>query len=245
MKRILITRPRAQAKDFAEKLRQAGFEPILLPVIEIRPVENNTELKQALGNIEMYTWVVFTSINAVDVVLKNSALAVVKVAAVGIKTAEALRKHGIEPDFIPDEFVGVNIMSGLGDVKSKWILLPRAELAREELPKAIVKAGGVAHEIIVYRTLPAEVDLDGLAALKSGVDVVTFTSPSTVENFAAIVRQKNLDPFHLPNTPAFACIGTVTERAARDMGFENIITAKEFTTEGLVEAIKNITQAGM
>ena len=82
----------------------------------------------------------------------------IRVAAVGPKTAEALRKHSIEPDFIPDEFAGVNIMSGLGDVKDKWILLPRAEIASKELPQAVVKASGIAHEIIVYRTLPTAVD---------------------------------------------------------------------------------------
>lgn len=243
--KVLITRPRAQANDFAEKLREAGFEPVFFPVIEIKEVENNTELQNAISNIQQYAWVVFTSVNAVDIVLNGSTPSVfvgVKIAAVGPKTADALSRHNLEPDFIPDEYIGEAIFAGLGDVKGKWILLPRAELAREELPKAIVKAGGIAHEIIVYRTLPAAIDLNGLAALKSGVDVVTFTSPSTVENFIAVVRKNNLDPFNLPNTPIFACIGTVTEKAAREAGFQNIVVAKEYTTEGLIEIIKNCTQ---
>lgn len=244
MKRVLITRPRAQAADFADQLREAGFEPILFPVIEIRPVENNAELQKALNNIEKYAWLIFTSVNAVDAFFTltpcpspNGRGVGVRVAAVGTKTAAALRKCNIEPDFIPDEFVGVNIMSGLGDVKDKWILLPRAELARPELPAAIAAAGGIAHEIIVYQTLPAEINSEGLAALKSGVDFVAFTSPSTVENFIEVMRKNHLDPLHLPNAPIIACIGTVTEKAAREAGFEKIITAKEFTTEGLVSLL--------
>jgi uroporphyrinogen-III synthase len=236
MQRVLITRPRAQANDFANQLREAGFEPIFFPVIEIKAIENNTELDHAIKNIEKYAWIVFTSVNAVDVffVEAQHVAPLPQIAAVGTKTADALRKHGIEPDFIPDEFVGVNIMSGLGDVKDKQILLPRAELASKALPEAIRNAGGIAHEIIIYRTLPTEIDSEGLAALKSGVDVVTFTSPSTVENFVEILRQHNIS---LANNPLIACIGTVTEKAAREAGFENIIVAKEFTTEGLVDVI--------
>lgn len=236
--KVLITRPCAQANDFADQLREAGFEPIFFPVIEIRPIENNTELDNAIKNIQKYDWIVFTSVNAVTYspLLLGEGLGV-RVAAVGTKTADALRKRNVEPNFIPDEFLGEAIMSGLGDVKDKWILLPRSEIAREELPRAIVNAGGIAHEIIVYKTLPAEIDLHGLATLKLGVDFVTFTSPSTVENFVTIVRKKNLDPFNLPNTPTFACIGSVTEKAAREAGFENIIVAKEYTTEGLVSLL--------
>jgi uroporphyrinogen III methyltransferase/synthase len=255
--KVLITRPRAQANEFAEKLRSAGFAPIFFPVIEIRPVENNTQLEDAIRNIEKYAWIAFTSVNAVDFVFDktrfttertedtekkekisvNSVFSVVKIAAIGPKTADALRKHNIEPDFIPDEYIGEAIMPGLGDVKDKWILLPRAEIARKELPEAIVKAGGFVHEINVYRTLSAEVDMDGLQALKSGVDVVTFTSPSTVQNFVAIARRNNLAPLNLPNNPLIACIGPVTEQAAKEAGFQNIVTAKDYTTEGLIEAI--------
>ncbi len=241
--KVLITRPRAQAESFGEALRSAGFEPIYFPVIEIQPIEDNAELDNAIKNLEKYDWVVFTSANAVDVVLKISVpslFSVVKIAAIGPKTADALRKHNIESDFIPNEYVAEAILLGLGDLKNKWILLPRAEIARKELPEAIVKAGGVAHEIAVYKTLPSQPDAEGIAALKSGVDVVTFTSASTVENFVAITKRNGLDPLSLPNNPLFACIGPITEQAAREEGLQNIVTAKEYTTEGLIEAITNM-----
>lgn len=241
--KVLITRPRAQANDFAEKLRNAGFEPVYFPVIEIQPIKNNIALERALEKLNCYDWVVFTSANAVEAVLNHSVpsvFSVVKIAAIGPKTAEALRKRGVEPDFIPSEYIGEAILSGLGDVKGKWILLPRAEIAREELPQAISKAGGIAHEIIVYRTMPAEIDADGLNALKSGVDIVTFTSASTVENFFTICTQNGLDPLNLPNNPLFACIGPITEQAAREVGLENIVVAKEYTTDGLIHTITNL-----
>jgi uroporphyrinogen-III synthase len=241
MKRILITRPRAQAGDFAEKLRLAGFEPIFFPVIEIQPIENNVALERALAKLECYDWLVFTSVNAVDVVfgqLQNTSLP--QVAAIGPKTAEALEARGITPSFVPDEYVAESILPGLGDLNGKWVLLPRAEIARKALPEAICEAGGIPHEISVYKTLPAQLNPEGLAALKSGVDIVTLTSPSTVQNFVALVRQNGLDPLALPGNPLFACIGPITEQSARKEGFANLVIAREYTTKGLIEVISNL-----
>jgi uroporphyrinogen-III synthase len=250
MKRILITRPRAQADGFAEKLRSAGFDPIFFPVIEIQPIENNLALERALSKLECYDWLVFTSVNAVEVVFSliprlRQPLPVgerqgVRVAAIGPKTAEALKARRVTPDFVPQEYVAESILPGLGDLRGKWVLLPRAEIARKALPEAICEAGGIPHEIAVYRTLPAEPNPEGLAALKSGVDIVTLTSPSTVQNFVAIVRQNGLDPLALPGNPLFACIGPITEQAAREEGFANLVTASEYTTEGLIEVISNL-----
>jgi uroporphyrinogen-III synthase len=247
MKRILITRPRAQANDFAEALRKAGFEPIYFPVIEIQPIENNLALERAVAKLDCYDWLVFTSVNAVDVVFDAIAKRgfsrgnfPLQVAAIGPKTAEALQAQGITPDFVPDEYVAEAILPGLGDLRGKWVLLPRAEIARKALPEAICEAGGIAHEIAVYKTLPTEPSLEGLTALRSGVEVITLTSPSTVQNFIAIARQNELDPFTLPGNPLFACIGPITEQSAREEGLVNLVTAKEYTTEGLVEVINRV-----
>lgn len=246
MKRILVTRPRAQADSFVDGLRAAGFEPIYFPVIEIRPIENNVALDNVLDKLNCYEWVVFTSVNAVDVVFdKFSHLLLgegvgVRFAAIGPKTAEALKARGVTPDFVPEEYVAEAILPGLGDLQNKWVLLPRAAIARKALPEAIVKAGGIAHEIVVYQTLPAAVDMEGLDALKTGVDVITFTSASTVENFIALMRQNKLDPLNLPNNPLFACIGPVTTQAAREEGLTNLVVAKEYTTEGLIQIISNL-----
>ena len=245
--KVLVTRPRAQSVAFGQALQQAGFEPVYFPVIEIHPVDDFSELDKALAEIERYAWLVFTSVNAVDVVFDRIAGAKhasplqcdhIKVAAIGPKTAESLRIRGIEPFFMPEEFVGEAILPGLGDLRGKWVLLPRAEIARQALPEAIVSVGGVAHEIIVYHTLPAEVNAEGLAALKAGVDWVTFTSPSTVQNFVRIIRQQGLDPLNLPGNPKIACIGPITGKAAQDENFSMSVAADEYTTDGLLEAIR-------
>ena len=251
--RTLITRPRNQADSFADALAQAGFEPVFFPVIEIRPFEENIALDRAIEKLGCYDWVVFTSVNGVDAFFERLPSprlrhpspfqgegkgVRVKVAAIGPKTAHSLTVRGVTPDFVPDEYVAEAILPGLGDLRGRWVLLPRAEIARKALPEAILAAGGVAHEIAVYQTVPAEPDPDGLAALKSGVDAVTFTSPSTVENFFELTRRAGLDPLNLPGNPKIACIGPITQKAAEEAGFTDILTAKEYTTEGLVELLQ-------
>ena len=246
MKRILVTRPRAQADEFANKLRSAGFEPVYFPVIEIKPVENNLALERALSKLSCYEWMVFTSVNAVEVVFGNYSRLIfadgvgTRFAAIGPKTASSLKSRGIDPDFIPEEYVAEAILPGLGDLIGKWVLLPRAEIARKALPEAIFNAGGIPHEITVYKTLPSQPDPEGLEALRSGVDVITLTSPSTVQNFIAIAKQNGFDPLHLPGNPVFACIGPVTEQAAKEAGLPNLLVAKEYTTDGLMTVLSQM-----
>jgi uroporphyrinogen-III synthase len=245
--KVLITRPRNQADAFADALTEAGFEPVFFPVIEIRPFEENVALDRAIEKLNCYDWIVFTSVNGVDAVFERlespspfqeEGLGVrVKTAAIGPKTASALESRGVTPDFTPEEYIAEAILPGLGDLRGRWVLLPRAEIARKALPEAIVQAGGVAHEIAVYQTIPAEPDPDGLAALKSGVEAVTFTSPSTVENFIEIVRRAGLDPLHLPGKPKVACIGPITQKAATDAGYVDVSVAEEYTAEGIVKLL--------
>jgi uroporphyrinogen-III synthase len=259
--KILITRPRSQADSFADALANAGFEPIFFPVIEIRPFEENIALDRAIEKLGCYDWVVFTSVNGVDAFFnviarersdqsnpligeKIASLSArndttPRVAAIGPKTAQSLESRGVMPDFVPEEYVAEAILPGLGDLRGRWVLLPRAEIARKALPEAILEAGGVAHEIAVYQTLPAEIDQDGLAALKSGVGAVTFTSPSTVTNFVEIVRRVGLNPLSLLGNPKIACIGPITQKAAEEAGFGNIVVAEEYTSEGIVKLLHN------
>ena len=245
--KILITRPRSQAGPFAGLIRTAGMDPIFLPVIEIRPIENNVALQRALGKLDCYDWLIFTSANAVSVVWDtmremhiDHIPASLQVAAIGPKTAETIRAHAMTPAFVPKEYIAEAILPGLGDLRGRWVLLPRAKIARQALPQGISQEGGIAHEIAVYDTLPAEPDLQGLIALHTGLDVVTLTSPSTVHNFIQMVRSAGLDHLRLPGNPYIACIGPITARAAREAGFVNLIVANEYTTDGLLSAIRKI-----
>jgi uroporphyrinogen-III synthase len=244
--RILITRPLLQAGEFAAALRAAGAEPVFLPTIQIRPVEDSSALDRALRQLPAYAWIVLTSVNGVEAVWEHlSVLGLpglpdgLQVAAIGPKTAAALQAKGIKPDFVPDEYIAEAVLPGLGDLDGRWVLLPRADLARPALAQAIQAAGGIAHAVTAYRTLPATPDPKGLQALRAGVDAITFTSSSTVRNFVALVQTAGLDPLQLPGAPLIACIGPITAATAVESGFTVSLVADEYTTAGLLAALQD------
>jgi len=244
---VLITRPAHQAKPLAEMLRARGLMPVLFPTIAVRPILPNPALDEALRGVSAYDWVVLTSVNGVHFVWERAeALGVVdalrraRVVAIGPKTAEALRRRGVEPAFVPAEYVAEAILPGLGDVRGKRILLLRALQARPTLAEMIAEAGGEAHEVPVYDTVPAEPNPEGLVALRRGVDFITFTSPSTAHNFVTLTRRAGLNPFALPRNPKVVCIGPITAQAARNLGFAVAAVANPYTAEGLVEAVHRL-----
>jgi uroporphyrinogen-III synthase len=184
--------------------------------------------------------VIFTSANGVQIFWQrlaatgchSSAFQGVRVAAVGPATAQTLRQHGVEPDFVPAEFVGQAVIAGLGDVAGSHILLPRAEIASQELIEKVAAQGGIVTDIPIYRTLPAEIDAESLAELRHGVDAITFTSASTVRNFVAAVKDQALF-----EDAIIACIGPVTAETARQLGLNVAIMAAEHTVDGLIQAL--------
>jgi len=237
-KRIVITRPRAQAASLAEKLLALGAEPILFPTIELAPMDDDAPLRDALGRLDEYQWVVFTSANAVAVFCREAEARgdslnapTLRFAAVGPATARALESRGLTAAFIPDDYVAEALAAGLGDVSGRRILLPHAELAREVLADDLRRRGAVVDEIAVYRTLPAQADPAGLAELRRGVDVVTFTSGSAARNFARLLDGQPL------SATLTACIGPITAAAAREAGLPVEVVAAEYTLDGLVAAL--------
>ena len=249
-KRVLITRPRAQAEEFASTLKAVGAKPIFFPVIKIVPPDNFSVLDYAIRSLEQYDWLILTSIHGVDAFFKRLDFLGIKkipvglnVAAVGAKTAQRISEHGIQVDYMPEEYLSEAISAGLGNkVYGKRFLFPQSNLARRVLANEIRNAGGIVTEIVVYRTVLNTPDSIALDALRAGVEIVTFTSPSTVQNFIAVVQKNGFDPFRLPGDPLFACIGPITERAAREQGLLNVVMAKEYTMEGLIEEISKHTQ---
>lgn len=240
-KRILVTRPRAQAIELCDRLRALGAEPILFPMIEIAPMDDYAALDRAISLISQYRWIIFTSVNGVSAFWDRLTTAGadelvfngVKVAAIGPATAQSLSKRGVRASFIPEEYVAERIVDGVGDVKGDWILLPRAELAREALADELGQRGAVVHEIAAYRTLPVAPDPHGLAELQRGVDIITFTSSSTVRNFVALVGTETQEAL-------IACIGPITAQTARDLGLRVDVVAERYTIEGLVEVLVRV-----
>lgn len=242
--RVLVTRPRLDAEEFAQALHKIDAQVYFMPTIAIHPITDTTSLDRALANLSGYTWLVFTSVNAVKVVADRlDALGInklpksLKIAAVGIKTAACLIDRGYQPDFVPDEYIAEAIVPGLGDLQGRLVLLPTADIAPDTLPKAIQAADGIAHVIMVYRTIAAEPTPEELAILQEGLDLVTFASGSSAKYFVDLTRQIALDPFNLPGQPLIACIGPKTAQIAREIGFRVDIVADSYTIEGLVQAI--------
>jgi uroporphyrinogen III methyltransferase/synthase len=261
-KRVLITRTRRQASNLARLLSEQGAIPVELPAIEIEPVEDNGALDAAIGRLRdgAYAWCGFTSANAVELFFERlhetgadaRAFAGAQVFAIGPATAEALREHGIDADVVPQEYVAEAIVEALtpgpggqapsltgGGVRpGDRVLLPRAESARPELVTGLEALGAAVDEIPVYRAaVPSDPDPETLAAVREGrIDIVTFTSSSTVRNLLSLLGEDARALTGNPR-PLIACIGPITAKTARESGLTVDVVAEEYTVEGLVEAL--------
>ena len=245
--KILITRPEKQNIPLSAKLRNLGATTIELPTITILPPNNTDPLDKSIRGISQYDWVIFTSVHGVRFFSQrlkalgesSDKLKQVKVAAIGPATAAALEHLGKEADYVPTQFLSEKIAVGLGDVEGKRILLPRADIASKKLPELLRQRGAEVEEVVAYRTIiPEGLSADRLkSVLNQGIDVVTFTSPSTVRNLAQIVGANELTV--LLKGVKVACIGPVTAEATKELGIHVDIVARTHTIDNLVEAIKN------
>jgi uroporphyrinogen III methyltransferase/synthase len=168
-----------------------------------------------------------------------SDLKYVSVAAIGPATATALKNVGIRPNYVPDEFLSEKIALGLGEINGQRFLLPRADIASKKLPDMLRKRGALVDEVVAYRTVvPDDLTSETIHSIfGNGVDLVTLTSPSTIQNLAQVLGQEDLKML-LRNTRV-ACIGPVTVQAAKELGLDVNIVAMTHTVEALVEAIVN------
>jgi uroporphyrinogen III methyltransferase/synthase len=244
-KRILVTRARHQASVLSRLLSERGAQPVELPTIDIQRVIDTAELDRAISNLVRYQWVIFTSVNGVEAFwgrlhslkLDARALHGVKVGAIGPATAESLEQRGITPDYCPAVYTSEGLIAGLGslDIAGQSFLLPRADVADKQLAEGIVQLGGEVHEVAVYKTVPVA---DAFSEAKKlivskKIDVITFTSSSTVSNLIAALRDEVAT-----NSVKIACIGPKTADAAARAGLEVDIVASEHTIPGLVTAIE-------
>ncbi len=246
-KRIVITRARAQAEQFARRVEDLGGEVVEFPTIEIRAPESFAEFDAALENIASYDWLIFTSVNSVEPFLTRlkekgktaAALHRLKVGAIGPETAKRLENAGIRTALVPDRYQAEGILDAVSaeKMRGKRVLIPRAAEAREILPETLRQRGATVDVIIAYRTALPVVDVRPLAELLAGrrVDAVTFTSSSTVRNFVRLFGGKSLA--EIVNGSRIACIGPITAETVKDLGGRAEIVAREFTVSGMVRAM--------
>lgn len=232
-KRVVVTRPANQAMSFCEQLMALGARPIRFPTIRLEPVRDVIQLKRALSSLSDYDRVIFTSVNGVRftwAALQTPWPDNLRTVAIGPATAEALRQRGVEPEFVPEEFTAERIAVGLDSVTGQKILLLRAQKANPVLADVLRARQADVTEVAAYRTLMNTPDQSAFAALIAGFDVLTFTSSSTVEGFAAVGKQP-------PDHVVIACIGPVTASTARRTGYRVDVIAREYTTGGLIQSL--------
>jgi uroporphyrinogen III methyltransferase/synthase len=250
---IIITRALAQSRAFAAELESCGARVIACPTIEIVPPESYDALDEAIENLFGYDWIIFTSVNGVEHFIARlkllghdaSELDEVRVCAIGTATAERLRDEMIHVDVVPAEFKAEGVFAALADyvggrenLHRLNFLIPRAAVARDFLPKALEQAGARVDTIAAYRTVaPQTIDRAKIESLilGGGVDCITFTSSSTVTNFAQLFDAQDLS--ELLKGVRVACIGDVTARTAADYNLKTDIQPRKFTTHALVRAI--------
>ncbi len=248
-RRTLITRSRTQASRLRMLLEEQGAEPLELPSIEIAPLDDYTELDSALARYTAMVapgsrWLIFASANAVDAVFTRlevcgrdaRALAGLTIGAIGPATAEALARRGIRADFIPQTSVSEAVVAELAarDWTGVPALLPGADIGREILAQGLAARGAQVERVAAYRTVtPQGAGRQARKLLEQGVDVITFTSSSTVRNLLCLLE----DDKQLLEPALIACIGPVTAAAARELGLRVDLVAAEHTVEGLVDAL--------
>jgi uroporphyrinogen III methyltransferase / synthase len=242
---IIVTRPRAQAGGFSLALENLGANVLTMPTIRIEDPTDPEPLRRVAAEPDRFDWIVFTSVNGVERFwgalraggLDTRSLGGVSICAIGPATAAAVELEGAGVDLLPREYVAESVVAALreeGDLQGTQILLPRAEVAREILPRALGDLGAVVTEVAAYRTRP---DLSAAERLREtlragAVSMVTFTSSSTVRNFVDLVGVESLGGVRV------ASIGPITSATARDLGLTVDVQAEQHTTEGLLEAIR-------
>jgi uroporphyrinogen III methyltransferase/synthase len=250
-RRVLVTRPRHEAADLADRLVALGAEPIVAPTIRIVPPDDPMPLLRAAEDPGVFDWIVFTSGNAVEsfmqAVLDNHrdvrALKGPKLCAVGSSTADRLRSYGIVVDLVPDEFRAEAVLAALdgkGSLEGARVLLPRSDIGRELIAEQLRAAGALVMDVVAYRTVledaQREGDPDVYGMLLEGrIDVVTFASASAVRNFVRIYGSDQA--VDLLKRTTVAAIGPVTADAARQLGIEVTVQPAVYTVAGLVDAI--------
>ncbi|WP_421658713.1 uroporphyrinogen-III C-methyltransferase [Leptothermofonsia sp. ETS-13] len=250
-KTVLVTRSASQSNQFSDRLRQAGAVVIEMPALEIGPPSSWEELDRAIAHLSSFDWLILTSANSVEYFFDRlaihvqdiGALAGLKIAVVGEKTAQWLARRGIKPDFVPPEFVADSLAAHFpGSLEGTQILFPRVESGgRDVLVKDFSSRGAIVTEVAAYQSrCPEAIAPEALAALQNhAIDIVTFASSKTVKHFCQLLRQAEGDDSWQTwlSGVCIASIGPQTSKTCESLLGRVDAEAQEYTIEGLVQAI--------
>ena len=253
--RVLVGRARHQAGALSVSLRKLGATVIEIPFIEIRPPRSYKPLDSALRNLQSYDWLILTSVNGVDALwnrmkkkrVTKRHLRDLKIAAIGPATRKAIEAHGLQVDVVPQEYVAESVVKSLRRrIGGKRVLLARAKVARDVIPRQLRMLGAEVDVVEAYETvIPRSSRMrlrEVLRDEKRRPQVITFTSSSTVRNFMYLLGKNSwrgpaLRDSRRSPRPRFASIGPVTSATLRELGLKVDVEARKYTIPGLIQAI--------
>ncbi len=256
---ILVTRAQSQSSKFTALLQQQGAKVIEMPALAIAPPSSWTDLDNAIARLSQFQWLILTSANGVNYFCDRldtlgydaRALGGVKIAVVGRKTASVLEQKRLKPDFIPPDYVADSLVANFPEpLIGQKILFPRVESGgREVLVRELSDKGAEVVEVAAYQSqCPSQIDLFAWQALqKRQIDIVTFASSKTVQNFYQLLKQQveSTDAIYsLLKDVCLASIGPQTSKTCRELLGRFDLEAKEYTLEGLTAAIVDCKNHG-
>lgn len=244
-KTILITRSLNQAKEMIQLINEYGGKTLTIPLLKFVRNPLQDDENNVLARLNSFQWLVFTSANAVKFFLgqlnekQRTAIDQLNIAVVGKKTAECVTSYGLTVHLVPEPFSAKGLIHSFSRISNEpqSILLPVGQLSKPSLRLGLERQGHFVRQLVVYRTEMNDknAQLIRQAVLSKAFDVATFTSPSSVEFF--IQSLEGLDWQSHSSSVLVACIGSITEQAARDKGLDVTIVPNEFTAEALIKAI--------
>jgi uroporphyrinogen III methyltransferase/synthase len=249
-RRVIVTRPKEDAADLSDRLSAAGAEAIEAPMTRILPPENWTMLDNVVERIDTFGWIVFTSVNSVDHFMQRlyragdvRLLKTARVCAVGPSTRDRLLRYGLKSDLVPDDFRANGVVAALAKatpLSGLRVLVPCADVGREQLVEALGDAGAEVTGVVAYRTLPPDPEPDPdpdvyRMLLDHQIDAITFTSAASIRNFAQTYGQEQAVDL-LQQTVVAVC-GPVTAEAAARLGIAVTVMPEEYTVGALVDAL--------
>lgn len=241
-KKVLVPRGAGQAKSFSQLVEKYGGISIEIPLIAFRPIELTEQLQRAMTEIDTYDWIVFTSNVTVEtffsIYKKEEYKSFPRIAVIGKKTEEVLQEKGLKAEFVPSAYVTeVFTDEFLSMVPSgSKVLIPKGNLAREYISASLSNHGVLVDEIVIYETYMPEDSREKLAKMlaEDEIDILMFTSPSTVNHFMSVVKEYQLER-HIDRC-VISCIGPVTEKKLRAFGLPVHVSPTEYTVKEMVKS---------
>lgn len=239
-KRVLVPRGKKYAKSFSEIIRKYGGEPVEIPLLAFRPTQDQTQIKPILERLAYYDWLIFTSITVVETffsIISDKSSITAKIAVIGEKTEKVLLEKGMEVHFIPSQYVAEGFVKDFLPLvhSGERVLIPKGNLARDVIASSLREKGVIADEVIIYETyFPEESRVLLLELLKSqGLDIISFTSPSTVDHFMSVVNEYNLQ--ENIRDCIITCIGPIAKKRAEKYGLKVDVMPDVYTVPNMVQ----------